>query len=80
MIPCWYLFNIFVDDEDNSSMALDGVELENFGVPYAHFESLYPNFQNEWRHDIYIYVHVFINMKNSSWILKYWYVIFWVTI
>ena len=52
MIYCRYVFNIFVDSEDDGGMALEGVDLENFGFPYAHFKSSYPNFQNEWRHDI----------------------------
>ena len=47
MISCQYIFNIFVDDEDGGGMALEGVDLENFGFPNAHFESPYSNFQNE---------------------------------
>ncbi|KAL6328676.1 hypothetical protein AAG906_003361 [Vitis piasezkii] len=35
------------DDEDGGGMALEGVDLENFGFPNAHFKSPYPNFQNE---------------------------------
>ena len=46
MISYWYIFNIFVDDEDGGGMALEGLDMENFGFPHAHFESPYSNFQN----------------------------------
>ena len=55
MISCWYIFNIFVDDEDGGDMAREGLDVENFGFPNAHFQSPYSNFPNEWRHEFYIY-------------------------
>ena len=36
-------------------MALEKVDLENFGFPYTQFESPYPNFQHEGKHGFYIY-------------------------
>ncbi|RVW32499.1 hypothetical protein CK203_081301 [Vitis vinifera] len=41
------IFNIFVDDEDGGGMAEEGLDVENFGFSYAHFESPHLNFQNE---------------------------------
>ena len=35
MISCWYVFNIFVDGEDDDDIALERFDLENFGFPYA---------------------------------------------
>ena len=55
MISYWYIFNIFVDDEDGGGVALEGLDVENFGFLDAHFEFPYPDFQNEWRHEFYIY-------------------------
>ena len=55
MISYWYIFNIFVDDEGDGGVAVEGLDVENFGFPYAHFQSPYSNFQNEWRHEFYIY-------------------------
>ena len=55
MITCWYIFNIFVDDEDGGGVAIEGFDVENFGFPYADFQSLYSNFQNKWIHEFYIY-------------------------
>ena len=55
MIYCWYIFNIFVDDEDGGDVAIKGLDVENFGFPNAHVQSPYSNFQNEWRHEFYIY-------------------------
>ena len=55
MISCWYIFNTFVDDNDDGGVVVEGFDVENFGFPYAHFESPHPNFQNEWRHEFYIY-------------------------
>ena len=55
MISCWYILNIFVYDKDGGGTALEGLDVENFSFPNAHFESPYPNFQNEWRHEFYIY-------------------------
>ncbi|KAL6342989.1 hypothetical protein AAG906_017009 [Vitis piasezkii] len=36
-----------IDDEDGGGMAIEGLDVENFGFPYAHFESPCHNFQNE---------------------------------
>ena len=47
MISFLYIFNIFVDDEDGGGMVVDGLDVENFGFPNAHFQSPYSNFQNE---------------------------------
>ena len=55
MISCLYIFNIFVDDEDGGGMAIEGLDVENFGFLDAHFQSPYFNFQNERRHEFYIY-------------------------
>ena len=74
----WFLvniFNIFINDEDGGGVAIEELDVENFDFPDAHFQSPYSNFQNEWRHEFYIF-----NMQQSSWILKHWHVICWVTI
>ena len=55
MISCRYIFNIFVDDEDGGDVAIEGLDVENFGFPNAHVQSPYSNFQNEWKHEFYIY-------------------------
>ena len=55
MISCWYKFNIFVDDENGGGMVVEEFDVVNFNFPYAHFESPHPNFQNELRHEFYIY-------------------------
>ena len=47
MISCLYIFNIFVDDEDGGDVAIERLDVENFGFPDAHFQSLDSNFQNE---------------------------------
>ena len=54
MISYWYIFNVFVDDEDSGGVAIEGLDVDNFGFPDAHFQSPYSNFQNEWRHEFYI--------------------------
>ena len=56
MISFLYIFNIFVDDKDGGGVAVERLDVENFGFPNAHFESPYPNFQNEWRHALYLLV------------------------
>ena len=76
MISCWYIFNIFVDDEDVSGVVVEGLDVKNFGFLDAHFEFPYPDFQNEWRHE-FLYLLIW---KKSSWIFKQWHVILWVTI
>ena len=55
MISCWYIFNIFVTDEDGGGVAVERHYVENFGFLDAHFQSPYSNFQNEWGHEFYIY-------------------------
>lgn len=45
--------SIPINEVEGSSSTM--VDLENFSVLYAHFESSYLNFQNEWRHNIDIY-------------------------
>ena len=50
-----HVFIHFVNDEDGGDVAIEGLDVENFGFPYAHFQSPYSNFQNEWRHEFYIY-------------------------
>ena len=41
------VFNIFVDDEDGGGVVVEGLDVENFDFPNAHFQSPYSNFQNE---------------------------------
>ena len=65
MIFCWYIFNIFVDDEDGGGVAIEGLDVENFGFPDAHFQSPYSNFQNEWRHE-FLYLLVWKNFHEYS--------------
>nr|CAN70395.1 hypothetical protein VITISV_014705 [Vitis vinifera] len=36
-----------IDDEDGGGMTLEGLDVENFGFSYIHFESSYPNYQHE---------------------------------
>ncbi|RVW62613.1 hypothetical protein CK203_059531 [Vitis vinifera] len=36
-----------IDDEDGGDMAREGLDVENFGFPNAHFQSPYSNFPNE---------------------------------
>ncbi|KAL6345482.1 hypothetical protein AAG906_017202 [Vitis piasezkii] len=36
-----------IDDEDGGDMAREGLDVENFGFPNAHFQSPYFNFPNE---------------------------------
>nr|CAN66693.1 hypothetical protein VITISV_032487 [Vitis vinifera] len=36
-----------IDDEDGGDMAIEGLDVENFGFPNAHVQSPYSNFQNE---------------------------------
>ncbi|RVW71973.1 hypothetical protein CK203_055015 [Vitis vinifera] len=36
-----------IDDENGGGVAIERLDVENFGFPYAHFESQHPNFQNE---------------------------------
>ncbi|KAL6316654.1 hypothetical protein AAG906_019565 [Vitis piasezkii] len=36
-----------IDDKDGGGVAVERLDVENFGFPNAHFESPYPNFQNE---------------------------------
>nr|CAN69274.1 hypothetical protein VITISV_001682 [Vitis vinifera] len=36
-----------IDDEDGGGMAIEGLDVENFGFPDTHFQSSYSNFQNE---------------------------------
>ncbi|RVX02328.1 hypothetical protein CK203_028275 [Vitis vinifera] len=36
-----------IDDEDGGDMAREGLDVENFGFPNAHFQSPYSNFLNE---------------------------------
>ncbi|RVW45809.1 hypothetical protein CK203_086263 [Vitis vinifera] len=36
-----------IDDEDGGGVAIEGLDVENFGFPDAHFQSPYSNFQNE---------------------------------
>ncbi|RVW15608.1 hypothetical protein CK203_077678 [Vitis vinifera] len=36
-----------VDNEDGGDVAIEGLDVENFGFPDAYFQSLYSNFQNE---------------------------------
>ncbi|KAL6321052.1 hypothetical protein AAG906_012036 [Vitis piasezkii] len=36
-----------IDDEDGGDVAREGLDVENFGFPNAHFQSPYSNFQNE---------------------------------
>ena len=55
MISYWYIFNIFVDDKDGSGVAVEGLDVENFGFSCAHFESPHPTFQNKWKHEFYIH-------------------------
>ncbi|RVW22033.1 hypothetical protein CK203_105179 [Vitis vinifera] len=43
------------DDEDGGDVAIEGLDVENFGFPNAHVQSPYSNFQNERRHEFYIY-------------------------
>ena len=68
MIYCWYIFNIFVDNEDGGGMAIEGLDVENFGFPNAHSQSPYSNFQNEWRHEFYIYYYAknFMNIQTLT--------------
>ena len=40
MIYCWYIFNIFVDDEDGGDVAIEGLAVENFGFPNGDWVSL----------------------------------------
>ena len=41
------MFNIFIDDENGDDVAKEGLDVEDFGFPNAHFQSPYSNFQNE---------------------------------
>ncbi|KAL6329357.1 hypothetical protein AAG906_017665 [Vitis piasezkii] len=43
------------DDEDGGGVAIEGLDVENFGFLDAHFQSPYFNFQNKRRHEFYIY-------------------------
>ncbi|KAL6333575.1 hypothetical protein AAG906_028760 [Vitis piasezkii] len=36
-----------IDDEDGGDVAIEGLDVENFGFPNAHVQSPYSNFQNE---------------------------------
>ncbi|RVW83944.1 hypothetical protein CK203_047364 [Vitis vinifera] len=36
-----------IDDEDGGGVAIEGLDVENFGFPDAHLQSPYSNFQNE---------------------------------
>ncbi|RVW94039.1 hypothetical protein CK203_034077 [Vitis vinifera] len=36
-----------IDDEDGGGVAIEGLDVENFSFPDAHFQSSYSNFQNE---------------------------------
>ncbi|RVX06676.1 hypothetical protein CK203_029482 [Vitis vinifera] len=36
-----------IDDEDGGDVAIEGLDVENFGFPDAHVQSPYSNFQNE---------------------------------
>ncbi|RVW14579.1 hypothetical protein CK203_083892 [Vitis vinifera] len=36
-----------IDDEDGGDVAIEGLDMENFGFPDAHVQSPYSNFQNE---------------------------------
>ncbi|RVW71239.1 hypothetical protein CK203_058829 [Vitis vinifera] len=36
-----------IDDEDGGDVAIEGLDVENFGFPNAHVRSPYSNFQNE---------------------------------
>ncbi|KAL6337665.1 hypothetical protein AAG906_037258 [Vitis piasezkii] len=36
-----------IDDEDGGGVAIEGLDVENFGFPYAHLQFPYSNFQNE---------------------------------
>ncbi|RVW38730.1 hypothetical protein CK203_077536 [Vitis vinifera] len=36
-----------IDDEDGGGVTIEGLDVEKFGFPNAHFQSPYPNFQNE---------------------------------
>ncbi|RVW45968.1 hypothetical protein CK203_068587 [Vitis vinifera] len=36
-----------IDDEDGGNVAIEGLDVENFGFPNAHVQSPYSNFQNE---------------------------------
>ena len=47
MISFLYIFNIFVVNEDGGGVAIEGLDVENFGFLDAHFEFPYPDFQNE---------------------------------
>ena len=42
-----YLILFFVDGEDAGDMAVDGIDLRDFGFPYNQVEHPYPEFQNE---------------------------------
>lgn len=49
----------FIDEEDDGSVALGGIDLENFDDPYPYvpLEVSYCNIQDEWRHDLlYLYL------------------------
>ena len=50
MISCWYIFNIFVDDEDGGDVAIEGLDVENFGFSDAHFQSpfQFPKWMKTW--------------------------------
>ena len=76
MISCWYIFNIFVDDEDGGGVAIEGLDMENFGFPDADFQSPYSNFQNEKTWILYLLVwknlHEYsnIDMLYFEWLFK----------
>ncbi|RVW27608.1 hypothetical protein CK203_099113 [Vitis vinifera] len=36
-----------IDNEIGGGVAIEGLDVENFGFPNAHFQFLYSNFQNE---------------------------------
>ena len=71
MIFYWYIFNIFVDDEDGGGVAIKGPDVENFGFPYAHFNLHIPI--SKMNEDMNF---LFISMQKSSWIFKDWHVVF----
>ena len=42
-----YLILFFVDGEDVSDIVVDGIDVQDFGLPDSQVEHPYPEFQNE---------------------------------